>query len=245
MLYNSLNYLELQNHFKDHSSFSRRDILQFYKLLQPKVKDTTINWRIHTLIEAGILTRIGRGRYKFGEGRRYVPFISSTLKSLYRKIHTRFPYIEMCLWNTSILNELMTHQSGRYYTLVEAEKDTMESIFYFLKDSNKNVFLDPSEDIINLYAYSEKEAVIIKPLVSEAPTQKVQGVPTVTMEKMLVDIFCDTIIFQGQQGNEMHTIFLNSFDKYSVNENKMLRYANRRRKKEAFKTYLNKLSKYR
>lgn len=139
----------------------------------------------------------------------------------------------------------MIHQPGKFYTLVEAEKDAIESVFYFLKDSYKNVFLDPTSDILSRYASSDKETMIVKSLVSEAPTQIVRGVPTVTIEKILVDIFCDETIFAAQQGSEMQTIFRNAFDKYTISENKMLRYADRRRKKEAFNNYLNKVSKFR
>ena len=82
-------------------------------------------------------------------------------------------------------------------------------------------------------------------MVSEAPMQKANGVQTITIEKLLVDIFCVEIVFAAQQGGEMQTIFRNAFEKYSSNENKMLRYADRRSKKEAFNIYLNKISKFR
>ena len=109
----------------------------------------------------------------------------------------------------------------------------------------KNIFLEPTSDFLSLYASSEKEVIIIKSLVSEALMQKVKRVQTTTIEKLLVDIFCDEIVFAAQQGGEMQTIFRNAFEKYLINENKMLRYAGRRNKKEAFTIYLNKVSKFR
>ncbi|MFN8261885.1 MAG: DUF6577 family protein, partial [Chitinophagales bacterium] len=127
----------------------------------------------------------------------------------------------------------------------EVEKDSMESVFYFLKEKNKNIFLDPSADILSRYSSGEYETIIIKSLVSEAPTQKIQNVETTTIEKLLVDIFTDEIIFAAQQGSEMQFIFKTAFDKYTINENRMLRYADRKRKKEALDIYLNKVSKFR
>lgn len=200
---------------------------------------------MYALVQSGVLSRIGRGRFTLGEGRNFVPQVASKLKSLYSKLHKQFPYLQTCVWNTSVLNEFMLHQPGRFYTLVEAEKDTTESVFFFLKENFKNVFLDPAADILSRYASSEKEVIIIKPLVSEAPMQKVQAVPSPTIEKILVDIFSDEVVFAAQQGSEMQTIFRNAFDRYAVNENKMLRYADRRRKKEAFNNYLNRVSKFR
>lgn len=75
--------------------------------------------------------------------------------------------------------------------------------------------------------------------------QKIQSVNTITIEKMLVYIFSDEATFAAQQGSEMQTIFNDAFEKYTVNENKMIRYADRRGKKEAFNNYLNKVSRFR
>ena len=83
---------------------------------------------------------------------------------------------------------------------------------------------------------------MVKALVSEAPIQLINGVNLPTLEKMLVDIFCDDVIFAAQQGSEMRTIFREAMKKYTINENRMLRYADRRRKKESFKQYLNSIS---
>lgn len=240
-----LNIGKLREYFKGQSIFGSREIAKFFRQFEPKIKTTAVNWRVYTLVQLGVLSRVGRGKFILGEGRNFVPQVASRIKILYNKLHKQFPYLQICLWNTSVLNELMIHQPGRFYTLVEAEKDTIESVFYFLKDIHKNVFLDPTSDILSHYASSEKEAIIVKPLVSEAPIQNVQGVRTITIEKMLVDIFCDEVIFAAQQGSEMQTIFKNAFEKYTMNENKMLRYADRRRKKEVFNNYLNKVSKFR
>ncbi len=132
----------------------------------------------------------------------------------------------------------MIHQPGKFYLLIEVEKESMESVFYFLKENKYPVYLNPGSDIINKYLSSEKNAVIIKQLVSEAPLQNIKDVNTITIEKMLVDIFCDDIIFSAQQGSEMRNIFNEAFKKYSVNENRMLRYADRRRRKGNLIKYL-------
>lgn len=144
-----------------------------------------------------------------------------------------------------MINEFMLHQPGKYYQLLEVDKDALESVFFYLKERNYSVFLEPSEELIRTYMLDEKEPWIVKSLVTEAPIQQVKGVPTVTIEKLLVDIFCDPVIFNAQQGSEMNQIFKEAFEKYAVSESKMLRYAGRRRKKKELDNYLNKTSKYR
>lgn len=241
----TLNIAKLQNHFKSKSSFANKDIVQFYKQFEPKVKTTTVNWRVYTLVQSGVLSRIGRGKFTLGEPKKFVPHISSHIKKLYSKLRRQFPYLQICIWNTSVINELMLHQPGRFHTLVEVEKDAMEPVFFFLKENKTNVFLDPTTDILSRYASGEKEITVVKSLVSEAPLQNIQGVQTITIEKMLVDIFCDETIFAAQQGREMQNIFTEAFNRYTIHESRMLRYADRRRRKESFDKYLNKVSKFR
>lgn len=187
----------------------------------------------------GVLTRIGRGKFILGETKVYYPEVSTKLKTVYNKLKKEFPYADSCIWNTSILNEFMKHQPGVFNFIIEVEKDVTQSVFYYLKELRYPVFIEPTSDILDKYLPIDKEAFIIKSLVSESPTQFVNGITTISIEKLLVDIFCDEIIFSAQQGAEMRTIFNEAFSKYTVNQSKMLRYANRRRKKEVFQDYLS------
>ncbi len=193
----------------------------------------------------GILTRIGRGKYTLGNSKIFIPEINSKLKTINSKLKKEFPFLDICLWTTSSFNEFMVHQPGRFYILIEVEKDAAQAVFYFLKQAKYSVFIDPTEDLIEKYLPDEKETLIVKPLVTEAPTQKIEGLNTTTIEKMLVDVFCDDVIFAAQQGSEMRTIFQEATNKYTVNENRMIRYAARRRKKETFMNYLSSVSKIR
>lgn len=211
-------------------------------MFEPNVKQTTINWRIYTLVQMKVLSRIGRGEFCLGEGLIYVPEITPRMKTVYKKLKKAFPFLEICIWNTSIINEFMRHQPGRFYLIIEVEKEATKSVFFFLKEMKYPVFVEPTNDILEKYLPTDKEAIIIKPLVSEAPSQNIDGLCTISLEKLLVDIFCDKVVFSAQQGAEMKTIFKEAFGKYSLNQNRILRYASRRRKKESFKNYLNSLT---
>ena len=228
--------------FKDEKSFKTVDISTFYREFEPHLKPNTVNWRIYSLVQMGVLKRIGRGKFETGEGKNYIPEISSKVKTINSRLRKEFPYLKFCIWNTSALNEFMLHQSGNFYTLVEVEKEATQSVFYFLKEAKYSVFIDPTNDLLDKYLPSNKESLIVKPLVTEAPIQNIKGIITTSLEKTLVDIFCDPVIFSAQQGAEMRTIFKEAFSKYTINESRMFRYADRRRKKESFKNYINSLS---
>jgi hypothetical protein len=212
---------------------------------EPNVKASTVNWRVYNIINMGILKRIGIGKFNLSADNIYTPEINKKIKSLYLKLKFQFPFLTFCIWETSTFNEFMVHQPGKFFLLVETEKSSTESVFYYLKEKKYSVFHKPSEEIISKYISEDEEPIVIKSLVSEAPIQNIKGVNTVTIEKMLVDIFCDDIIFSAQQGSEMTNIFKTAIEKYTVKENRMLRYADRKRKKESFNNFLNSVSKFR
>lgn len=193
----------------------------------------------------GILQRIGRGRFTIGKGKSYFPEIPLAIKNIFKKLKAAFPYAKICIWNTFVINEFMQHQPNRFFVLVETDKETTNSIFYFLREIKKPVFIEPTEDILEKYIVDDKEIFIVKSLVTEAPTQIISGVETVTIEKMLVDIFCNDVVFSAQQGAEMRIIFEEAFTKYTINLSKMLRYADRRRKKEELLNFIKTISNLR
>ncbi|MEO8785699.1 MAG: DUF6577 family protein [Chitinophagaceae bacterium] len=228
---------QLKQHFKDKTVFETQDIVTFYKQTENGIKPTTVNWRVYVLVQEGLLKRVGRGKFTLGDVKNYVPEISSTTKSIFRKLKLNFPYANSCVWDTSVLNEFMLHQPNQFYVLVETDKDTTDAVFYFLRELKKSVFINPTNDILEKYAVTEGEVFVVKPLVSEAPTQTINGVETASLEKMLVDIFCDDVTFSAQQGAEMRTIFKDAFNKNAINQSKILRYADRRGKKNELSSF--------
>jgi len=193
------------------------------------------------MVQKSLLTRIGRGKFSLSSGKFFTPALSEKLKTINSKLKNEYPYLKTCIWTTSVFNEFMVHQPGRFHILVEVEKDAVESVFYFLKESKHHVFIEPDSDLLEKYLPDENESLIIKSLVTEAPLQKIEGMNTVSLEKMLIDVFCDDVIFAAQQGCEMKNIFYEAKRKYVINENRLFRYANRRNKKDTFKEYYNSI----
>ena len=187
---------------------------------------------------------MGRGKFRLGVEEHYKPEIPDHLISVYQQLHTNFPYLEICMWNTSVLNEFTVHQSGRFYNLAEVEKDAAESVFHHLNEFGVRAYLDPSSNELEYFMPEKKDVYIVQPLISEAPLQVVSGVPTVTLEKILVDLLSNKPVFQIYKGVELSNIYNNAFEKYTLNENRLLRYANRRGKKHILLNHLKPFSNY-
>ena len=68
--------------------------------------------------------------------------------------------------------------------------------------------------------------------------QVVNGIIVPTLEKILVDIFADKILFNAYQGSELAFIFNTAYQKYELNLTKLLSYASRRGKQQELSDFL-------
>ena len=85
--------------------------------------------------------------------------------------------------------------------------------------------LKPAKKDFDLYW--SKDTIVVIDLVSEAPMHA-SDPHKITMEKMLVDIYCDKLIKGTFSRAEYPFIVEQAFDKYRVDRTRMLRYARRR-----------------
>lgn len=244
---NELNISKLQETFKSKNEITFDELKLFYQIQNPEIKHSAIKTRINRLIKQGIISRIGRGKYILGQEKIFRPEFDNKLKTIAQKIKKEYPDLQFCIWHTSWISQFMVHQPTIHYTVIEPESDSdqrtlySETIFRYLQNNYKNVFHKPDKETIQNYVSENNDSIIVLPLVSEAPTQAVNSITTTTIEKILVDIFCDVNIFAAQQGNEKATIFTEAFNKYTINKSKLLRYAARRTRRQELEDYLIKL----
>ena len=99
-----------------------------------------------------------------------------------------------------------------------------------MRETNSAVFYKPEKKLLQDYVIGLDYSLLIRPLVSEAPLQEIRGVKTVTIEKLLVDAYCDSE-FEFLHGMEIEHVFDSAFSRYSVNNFKLQRYADRKRRK--------------
>ncbi len=217
--------------FKNVNSISVSDIFAFYQKFDIKVRKTTINWRIHTLVDEGIIQRIGRGKYKLGKQKEFKPIISKENQILYFKLKAEFPFLDISIWSTKWVAQWMLHIPNNYETIIEVEKGSEENVFYFLSDIQDNVFLNPSKDILDKYANRKDSIIIVKNLITDAPLQEIEKVTISSIEKILVDLIIDTELFTAYQGRDLDSIIENAFLYNTIKKDTLLRYADRRRKK--------------
>ena len=133
----------------------------------------------------------------------------------------------------------MLHIPGKFLTILQVEKDALEPIYEYLKEQNyKNVYIEPEQKEIERYIFETGSAIILQTLISKAPTQRIKKISTTTLEKMLVDLYCDKVLFNTFQDQELIYIINNAYNRYSIDFTKLFGYAKRRRKDIEIKEFL-------
>lgn len=166
----------------------------------------------------------------------FAPKLVKEMKEIYKLLQANFPFAKFCVYQGEIIAPLQHHLLSNRIIYVETNRDSTETVFNFLKGKQRNAYLRPDKKMIYRYVDLESRVFFVKNLISEAPLQKVSGVPMPTLEKLLVDILRDVDFYL--QGSESHRIIENAFTSYTVNQSRLFRYAGRRKVKEELSSIL-------
>jgi hypothetical protein len=222
---------QLLKEFNGRESFSREELFNFYRNFEPALKETTFRWRIYYLKNKQIISVISRGIFTLSFKPVFKPDIEDAERKIFSKLKKQFPSLKLCIWSTKIANEFMLHIPTKFITILQVEKEAIEPVYSFLKDQKfRNVFIEPKEKEIERYIYETETAIVLIPLVSKSPTQKVKTIATTTLEKLIVDLYCDKNLFAAFQGSEFVHIINNAYKRYSIDFTKLFHYAKRRSK---------------
>lgn len=191
------------------------------------MKPVTARQYLSALTKEHILVRIGQGVYAIAQKQSFTYKPSKSARKLYLKMKTELPFTDFCVYDGSILSSIQHHVSVNHAIYIETNRDAIESVFCRLKELYKNVFRQPDSAFTYDYINLQKECIIVKPLVTESPLMEVDGIKIPTLEKLLVDTQKDAD-FDYLHGEEAQNMFQLAFDQYSINTQKLMRYAKRR-----------------
>ena len=180
------------------------------------------------LTVSGQLSRIAYGKYTLADRRQDFPIpLTDKVRDIYGKLHCELPLVDFCVYSGNIFQPIQHHVSVNNAVYVETNRDTVETVFSRLKEYYDNVYCQPDDKFMADYIDLSKECIIVKPLVTESPLKTVEGVPSPSIEKLLVDIAKDPD-FDYLHGAEYDYMLENTINNYRVSTSKILRYARRR-----------------
>jgi len=241
---------KLRKKFRGRQEVSKNELYRFLKEANPDLKPVSYDRKIYDWKKAGILQEVLAGVYQFdsGEKTEFMPPVSATLRKLGNAVSKEFPLIDYSIWETRWLSGFMHHIPQTNFIIIEIGDEAEEMVFnHFLASAGKltgirGIFLDPDRKELNQKVWSSKESIIIKNLVSRAPVQEAGKIPVPRLEKILVDLFCDTGLFMPFQGTDSDQVFSYADEFYKINWRTALSYARRRGKMQEFASYLMELN---
>lgn len=191
------------------------------------MKPVTARQYLSALAKDNELVRVGQGVYTIAQKQAFTYKPSESVKEIYLKMKTELPFTDFCVYDGNILSSIQHHLSINHAIYVETNRDAVESVFIRLKELYKNVYRQPSSAFMYDYIDLREECIIVKALVTESPLMEVDGIKVPTLEKLLVDTQKDAD-FDYLRGSESANMFQLAFDQYTINTQRLMRYAKRR-----------------
>ncbi|MEI6435613.1 MAG: DUF6577 family protein [Bacteroidota bacterium] len=230
---------QLIDHFKDRPFFTRVELFDFYHQFEPDLKKTAFEGRVYHLRAKKLISSVDRKRFSLSYKPRFTPVLEPRQKDVFSKVEKQFPDVSFCIWSTKWMNEFMLHQPGRFMNVLEVGDEAAETVFHFLQDNNiRNLFFQPGAKEIENYISENFDSVVVKYLVTKAPLEIASNIRIPSIEKILVDIFADKVLYLVFQGSELSFIFNSVYQKYEINFTKLFHYAKRRGKSEELSAFL-------
>jgi len=201
----------------------------------------TISWYLTKLIESGQLRRIGHGKYSKADKQQFAIVPTEEQRSLNEMLKQHWPYAHFCIYNGDVISPLQHLLSANNITYIETEREATSAVFNHLRDEGRTAYLRPTRELMYNYIDLSQPAIFVKPLITESPVQKSNGVLVPTLEKLLVDLQKDADFFYLQEAEGVN-IFRNALSLYTINKSRLLRYANRRGLRKEIETIIKSIN---
>jgi hypothetical protein len=192
------------------------------------IKLTTARQLLSRMASCGRLSRVGYGKYTITKAKEAFPiYVTQSVIDTYNELQSALPFTDFCVYSGTLLEPLQHHVSINHAIYVETNRDAVDAVFSRLKNDHERVYRQPDAKFMNDYVDLASECIIVKPMVTESPITKVDGVPSPMLEKLLVDILKDAD-FNYLHGAEYDYMFENTISQYSISTSRLTRYARRR-----------------
>lgn len=235
---NSISIEEIFEHLRLQEYFTAEELFHRYRLYEPNLNHNTFKSRIRELKSKNLIRDVMRGIYTLSDKPYFKPEISKDIKKITNLFKKQYPDVLYCAWSTLWLNNFTIHQIVSSFIILEVENDVVDSIFYNFQEKGLSVFLQPDKDSIDRYVLPKEGSIVIIPLITRAPTLVLDDTDVPSLEKILVDTFCDQELYFIFGGCELVNIYRYAYKKYAINFSRLLSYAERRKKKTEIREFI-------
>ena len=216
---------------------------EIYRKQYNNSNSRTINNTITYLKNNNIITEIKKDLFLVSTKNKYLYKMSIQEQEIYDLLQKKYPKINTIVWNTKCINDFMLHFSTNNYIIIETEKCALECIANLIKEKYTDNYTVITEKIFNNNRnfFKNEKVIIIKALNTKSPIININNKKNISIEKIMVDIFCDEIYIQFQ-GKKLETIYENIFEEYDINFKKLLKYSKYRTSNNKYIEFLKKIN---
>lgn len=231
----------IKENIQDPAQFTTQELIVILTRLNPEATRNTHSWRINQLKTSGQIHQVGRGLYSFISKPEYTPILSLKAKRLFNRVQELVPELEIVVWETNMLTEIMSLPVDKQYIFFHTKRDKIDFLYANMLDFSKPVFPNPNKEVIETYLLPLNEAIVLLPLSTQTPVMMLNDFKTKTIEGLLVSA-CLVENILVPIGIDLNQLFTAAFSKYNVNESKLLRYAGRRDRRTEINEILKTIS---
>ena len=217
--------------------FSRQDYYDAYMKQFGEQNPFAIDYALRKAIGDGSIVHIGRDQYANRKAKHCYRYkYSDAAVQIASQIKEEYPFADFRIFELVQLNVFVNHLFAHNTIFISVENDLMDYVFDSLRNEYPGkIMFKPQYEYYNRYLV-DGQIVIIR-LPSETPKGLDEPWHS-RLEKILVDITVDKLMSRIISPSEYYSIFTEAFDRYLIDENAMIRYANRKGAGQKFRRYL-------
>lgn len=226
-----MNTMEIEKKIEPGHVMSRKDISSIAKSVDSSFRDTLLRNLLEELIINGSIVRVGRNCYMKEAEKKplYCGMYSDYAKELVQLVDKSFPLLSFQVWELRWLNEFLNHLVGENIIFLDIEKDGCEFVYEELRDQyDGRLLLKP--DAEQVYRYGKDGTIVICRLVTEAPQGETRG--SVPLERIMVELEANKVLRSLISEGEIPQMIREMYDKYQIDNSRLLRYARRRNRQD-------------
>lgn len=221
------------------AEFTRKELLESFRKGGYQLSEASFYKKVEDMVNLGEIIRIGRNRYCLPNGKQivYNHKYSELAEEVAVYVGEMFPYLDFSIFELTQMNDFVNHLVAHNVIYLSVESDVMDFVFDSLKEKYQGkVLINPTVDIYHQY-WSDNMIVIIK-LTTEAPKGKKESWHT-RLEKILVDIMSEPLLIASISEAEYPGIYMDAFERYILDKNCLIRYANRRKSTKKIRKFIH------
>lgn len=223
-------------------SYTRRELLSVLSSDTKVLKESSFQWKLGDYLKSGSLVKTGYDEYRVPGATTktgYQPQYSELAANIIAILSDAYPFVSFTVFETVLMNEFLNHLIAQNTIFVQVEKESSSFVFRALQEAGyQNVMYKPSAKDRALYWV--KNCIIVTDMISEAPCDR-QHPHFITLEKMLVDMYCDKFIEGTYSSAEFPNVLRVAAERYLLDRTRMLRYARRRNKEKELRSILGEI----